>query len=135
MSNPPTMQSDRHETSAQRAMANTEIWIEDTPAADDRPAAADEVEALQEEVRQLQQALASHTVIDQAMGIAMALGRLTSDQAWNVLREVSQRTNIKRRVVAGRITARAHIGELDSCLRIALEQAIQTQNSGRGGRA
>jgi len=52
---------------------------------------------------QLEQALASRTTIDQAMGILMAQRRCTADQAFAWLRTHSQNTNRKLRDVAGEI--------------------------------
>lgn len=37
--------------------------------------------ALQEEVEQLKEAVASHAVVDQAIGVVVALGRMTPDEA------------------------------------------------------
>ncbi|MFF3418182.1 ANTAR domain-containing protein [Streptomyces sp. NPDC002698] len=34
---------------------------------------------------QVQQAIHSHAVVDQAVGVVLAVGRLTPDQAWDVL--------------------------------------------------
>jgi len=45
-------------------------------------------------------ALASRSVIDQAIGIVMAQRRCTASDAFSTLRTVSQRRNIKLRVVA-----------------------------------
>lgn len=82
---------------------------------------------------QLRQALASPTaVIDQAMGIVMALGRLPANEAWNVLREVTQRTNSKLHLVSQLLTAWAESGELHLGVRIALEEAVRGRKPGRG---
>ncbi|MGH3915070.1 MAG: GAF and ANTAR domain-containing protein [Pseudonocardiaceae bacterium] len=48
----------------------------------------------------LRTALASRSVIDQAIGIIMAQQHSTPEQAFTVLRTISQRRNIKLRVVA-----------------------------------
>ena len=56
--------------------------------------------SVQEQVDQLKEAVASHAVVDQAIGMVVALGRVTPDQGWEVLRDVSQHTNIKLRNVA-----------------------------------
>ncbi|MDX3455684.1 ANTAR domain-containing protein [Streptomyces sp. ME02-8801-2C] len=61
---------------------------------------AAEVERLQEEVQQLQQAIESRPIIDQARGILMAVESCTAEQAWDALRDASQRTNTKLREVA-----------------------------------
>ncbi|GAA3245473.1 hypothetical protein GCM10020256_72370 [Streptomyces thermocoprophilus] len=55
---------------------------------------------LQEQVDQLKEAVSSHAVVDQAIGMIVALGRMTPDQGWEVLKQVSQHTNTKLRNVA-----------------------------------
>ena len=64
---------------------------------------ATENERLHAENEQLRQAVTSHATIDQAMGAVVVLGRIAPDEAWCVLRDVSQRTNTKLRVVAEHI--------------------------------
>ncbi|MCF3961984.1 ANTAR domain-containing protein [Streptomyces fuscigenes] len=59
-----------------------------------------EAEGLRREVDGLRHALESHPVIDMARGLVMATGRCTPDDAWRVLVEVSQHTNIKLRAIA-----------------------------------
>lgn len=54
---------------------------------------------------QLQEALASRAVIDQALGIIMAQRRCTADEAFDTLRTVSQNSNVKVRDVAARLVA------------------------------
>jgi hypothetical protein len=54
----------------------------------------------------LQNALASRAVIDQALGIIMGQNRCTADEAFEVLRSISQNRNIKLRdIAADMITA------------------------------
>jgi GAF domain-containing protein len=48
----------------------------------------------------LQAALASRAVIDQAMGIVMGQNRCTADEAFEVLRSISQNRNVKLRDIA-----------------------------------
>jgi GAF domain-containing protein len=57
----------------------------------------------------LQAALESRGVIDQAKGILMARHKLTADQAFQVLAQMSMRTNRKLRAVANDLV---HTGEL-----------------------
>ncbi|THA26254.1 ANTAR domain-containing protein [Streptomyces sp. RKND-216] len=64
-----------------------------------------EVERLRDEVGQLQRAIESRAVIDQARGMVMVMCRCTPHSAWDVLVEVSQRTNTKLRTVAGSLVA------------------------------
>jgi hypothetical protein len=59
-----------------------------------------EAEGLRREVDGLRHALESHPVIDMARGLVMAAGGCTPDDAWRVLVEVSQHTNIKLREIA-----------------------------------
>jgi AmiR/NasT family two-component response regulator len=56
-----------------------------------------------EKVRQLQEALETRIVIEQAKGILMERGRCSSDVAFEALREASQRTNRKLRMIAGEV--------------------------------
>ncbi|MCD7445546.1 ANTAR domain-containing protein [Streptomyces lincolnensis] len=84
----------------------------------------DRVFALQAEVDQLKEAVASHAVVDQAIGMVVALGRLTPDQGWEVLKEVSQHTNIKLRNVADLILVWGRAGEMPREIRAELEDAL-----------
>jgi hypothetical protein len=59
-----------------------------------------EVERLRRENAQLQEALDSHAVVDQAIGVLIGLGPMSACDGWDVLREISQHTNIKVRAVA-----------------------------------
>ncbi len=64
-------------------------------------------QARQDEIStQLEQALSSRTVIDQAIGILMAEQRCTPDEAFALLRAHSQNTNRKIRDLAGDIIRR-----------------------------
>ena len=58
------------------------------------------------EVSQLQQALASRSTIDQALGVLMAQNRCTRDEAFGILRRASQHRNTKLRDVAAAIIHR-----------------------------
>lgn len=57
-------------------------------------------------VSQLQEALASRSTIDQALGVLMAQNRCTRDEAFGILRRASQNRNIKLRDVAAAIIYR-----------------------------
>ncbi|MEV0177453.1 ANTAR domain-containing protein [Streptomyces sp. NPDC050803] len=88
---------------------------------------ADETERiseLQEEVQQLKEAVESHAVVDQAIGMIVALGRVAPEQGWAVLKEVSQHTNIKLRNVADLILIWGRNGELPPEIRAELEDAL-----------
>lgn len=73
----------------------------------------DTVLRLEDENLQLKEAVRSHAVVDQAIGVILAVGQLTPDQGWDVLRSTSQNTNIKLRHVAELIVDRAAV-PLDS---------------------
>ncbi|NGO11877.1 ANTAR domain-containing protein [Streptomyces sp. HC44] len=72
----------------------------------------DRVLQLEAEVAQLQQAVNSHAVIDQAIGVVVAVGQMTPEEAWDVLRETSMCTNIKLRHVAELVVDWGRTGEL-----------------------
>jgi len=85
---------------------------------------SDRIFALQEEIGQLKEAMVSHAVVDQAIGMVVALGRVTPDQGWEVLKDVSQHTNIKLRNVADLILIWGRSGEIPPEIRAELEDAI-----------
>ncbi|MEY2242184.1 ANTAR domain-containing protein [Streptomyces sp. BF23-18] len=82
------------------------------------------VRELEGENSQLQEALRSHAVVDQAIGVVLALGGLTPHEAWHVLRAVSQRTNVKLRNVAELVIEWARTEELRPDIRDELEQQL-----------
>ncbi|MEV6021044.1 MULTISPECIES: ANTAR domain-containing protein [unclassified Streptomyces] len=85
---------------------------------------SDRVFALEAEVQQLKEAVTSHAVVDQAIGMVVALGRVSPDQGWAVLRDVSQHTNIKLRNVAELILVWGRDGEIPRDVRAELEDAL-----------
>jgi hypothetical protein len=82
------------------------------------------VVALEDENLQLKHAVHAHATVDQAIGVILALGGLTPDEGWDVLRSISQRTNIKLRHVAELIIEWARTGDLCSDIRRELEQHL-----------
>ncbi|MBN0046699.1 ANTAR domain-containing protein [Streptomyces actuosus] len=80
---------------------------------------------LQEEVDQLKEAVSSHAVVDQAIGMIVALGRVTPDQGWLVLKEVSQHTNIKLRHVAELILIWGRSGRMPEGIAAELAEALE----------
>ena len=58
------------------------------------------------EIAQLQEALASRSTIDQALGVLMAQNHCSRDQAFTILRRASQNRNIKIRDVAAALIER-----------------------------
>ncbi|SDD92873.1 ANTAR domain-containing protein [Streptomyces prasinopilosus] len=85
---------------------------------------ADRILQLEEEVQQLKEAVVSHAVVDQAIGVVVVLGRVSPDQGWTVLREISQHTNVKLRDVAGAIVASGRTGVLPPGIRAELRNAL-----------
>lgn len=79
---------------------------------------------LVDENRQLQRAVSSHAVIDQAIGAVVVLGKIPPEEAWRALRDVSQRTNTKLRTVAEHILAYAQGGSLPEAERVELGKAV-----------
>ncbi len=66
-------------------------------------------EAQSNVAEQLQIAMASRAVIEQAKGVLMGLRKVTAAEAFDLLREASQRQNMKLRIVAQQVV---DIGEL-----------------------
>ncbi|GAA3698509.1 GAF and ANTAR domain-containing protein [Microlunatus aurantiacus] len=62
--------------------------------------------AADERASQLEQALASRTTIDQALGVLMAQNSCSADEAFGILRRASQSRNVKLRDVAALIIER-----------------------------
>ncbi|MDL5205342.1 ANTAR domain-containing protein [Streptomyces sp. ALI-76-A] len=60
---------------------------------------------MEQENAQLRQAVNSHATVDQAIGVLAAMHRLALAAGFEVLREVSQRTNIKLHTVAESVIA------------------------------
>lgn len=81
-----------------------------------------------ERVRQLEQAVVSHAVIDQACGVLMALSRCSPDQAWKLLVSLSQNSNIKARVVAEAIVAYAQGEQLPDAVRRCLKKELEIRS-------
>ncbi|MFD7438898.1 ANTAR domain-containing protein [Streptomyces sp. NPDC059861] len=84
----------------------------------------DRLRALEDEIVQLKEAVCSHAVVDQAIGMMVALGRVTPDEGWAVLKEVSQHTNTKLRTVAELVLAWGREGEMPPEIRAELEDAL-----------
>ncbi|MCM2390644.1 ANTAR domain-containing protein [Streptomyces albipurpureus] len=87
---------------------------------------------LREEIAGLRKAMASHPIIDMARGIMMATASCTPEEAWQMLVQVSQRSNVKLRDVARHIVASTHGPQPPSPVRAAL-RAVYTARAGRGG--
>lgn len=85
----------------------------------------DQLKALQEEVGQLRQALISHALIDQAIGVVITVSRLRPEQGWDALKHMSQHTNTKLREVARCLVQWPAHGTLPEAVRRALPAAVE----------
>lgn len=95
------------------------------PAPDPDPDSdSDQIFRLQEEVRQLKEAVVSHAVVDQAIGVVVVFGGVTPDEGWIVLKEVSQHTNIKLRNVAETVLIWGRTGVMPPEILAALEDRL-----------
>lgn len=94
----------------------------------------EKIEELQEEIAQLKQALVSHAVVDQAIGVVTAVSGLHPEQGWEVLKTVSQRTNTKLRDVALHVVHWPDLGSLPAEIRPALRIALAEAHAVHGGR-
>jgi len=74
---------------------------------------------------QLALALETRAVIDQARGMVMALAPCTGDRAWDLLVGVSQRCNIKLRVVAAALVATTAGKTLPADIQRELRRALR----------
>ncbi|MEU6324529.1 ANTAR domain-containing protein [Streptomyces sp. NPDC047009] len=94
-----------------------------------------EYERLGEENEQLQRAVTSHAIVDQAIGALVVLGRIPPEEAWRALRDVSQRTNTKLRVVAEDVLKFAQGGtlpnvELDELPPVTFSVRVKEESAG-----
>jgi ANTAR domain len=81
----------------------TSAFPERRSQASDLDTALRQIERLRAENQQLQRAVSSHATVDQAIGVLLTLGRIGPDDGFDVLREVSQRLNIKLSALAAEI--------------------------------
>ncbi|MEU3842576.1 ANTAR domain-containing protein [Streptomyces sp. NPDC028635] len=91
---------------------------------------AERIRELTETVEQLKQAVTSHAVIDQAIGVVVAVGRVPPAEAWDALRETSMCTNVKLRRLAELVVAWGRTGALPTAVRQQLTARLD-----RRGRA
>ncbi|MFJ5531812.1 ANTAR domain-containing protein [Streptomyces sp. NPDC093261] len=71
-----------------------------------------ECDRLRAENRQLRRAVSSRAQVDQAIGAVVVLGRVPRDEAWGILRDVSQHTNTKLSLIAEHVLKFAQGGDL-----------------------
>ncbi|MBB4717743.1 hypothetical protein BJ965_007625 [Streptomyces luteogriseus] len=76
----------------------------------------------------MRQAVDSHARIDQALGILIATHRMTPAAGFEVMREVSQRTNIKLHTVAETVIGWALGQSLPESVGQELEAAVQRRS-------
>ncbi|WP_435279702.1 ANTAR domain-containing protein [Streptomyces sp. 1222.5] len=81
---------------------------------------------LEKEVLQLRQAVSSHAVIDQAIGVLICLHEISPDTGFTVLRTASQLANIQLHTVAEAVVAWAHTHQpLPTPIKEALNEALR----------
>jgi hypothetical protein len=90
------------------------------------------VTRLEQENAQLRQAVNSHAMVDQAIGVLAAVHRIAPAAGFEVLREVSQHTNIKLHTIAEMMIGCALGQPLPETVERELGQAVQ-RHSGQGG--
>ncbi|MEU7061837.1 ANTAR domain-containing protein [Streptomyces sp. NPDC046197] len=83
-----------------------------------------EVEQLRAENEQLQWAVASHAVVDQAIGVLVMMARISPEDGFTVLREVSQHTNTKLSSIAEQIIKHAQGAGLSETVLSELQAAL-----------
>ncbi|MGW6928200.1 ANTAR domain-containing protein [Streptomyces sp. NPDC054950] len=86
------------------------------------------VARLEQENAQLRQAVDSHAVVDQAIGVLVAVHRIAPAAGFEALREVSQHTNIKLHAVAERVIGWALGQSLPQTVERELGQAVQRRS-------
>ncbi|MER7479064.1 ANTAR domain-containing protein [Streptomyces sp. NPDC126510] len=84
---------------------------------------------LEQENDQLRQAVASHATVDQAIGVLLAVHRIPPTAGFEVLREISQQTNIKLHSVAETVIGWALGEPLPGLVGKALDAAVQRRSS------
>ncbi|MFE4669727.1 ANTAR domain-containing protein [Streptomyces sp. NPDC056716] len=87
--------------------------------------AAEQVGALAEEVAQLRRAVDAHALVDQAIGVVIAVGNLRPEHGWTVLKHISQHTNLKVREVADALVRWPSGEQLPEAVRSALAHALE----------
>ncbi|MGW7385560.1 ANTAR domain-containing protein [Streptomyces sp. NPDC054794] len=83
-----------------------------------------QVEQLRAENEQLQRAVASHAVVDQAIGVLVMMAGISPEDGFTVLREVSQHTNTKLSSIAEQIIKHAQGAGLPETVLSELNAAL-----------
>ncbi|MER5198927.1 ANTAR domain-containing protein [Streptomyces sp. NPDC002755] len=86
------------------------------------------VAGLEQENAQLRHALGSHATVDQAVGVLAAIHRIRPAAGFEVLRQVSQQTNIKLHTVAEMVIAWALGQPLPQTVGHELGEAVQRRS-------
>ncbi|MYW63458.1 ANTAR domain-containing protein [Streptomyces sp. SID8379] len=93
-------------------------------SAPDATEASEAQAALETEIARLRDSMGARAGIDQAVGVILTMGRMTPAEAWDVLREVSMRTDVTVRQVARQLVEYARSGELPRPVRDELERQV-----------
>ncbi|GAA2557834.1 hypothetical protein GCM10010423_69390 [Streptomyces levis] len=88
-------------------------------------AQAERIASLERENAQLRQAITSHATVDQALGVLLAVYRFAPADGFELLREVSQRTNLKLHIVAQAVLDWALGQPLPSTVGRELDTAVE----------
>ncbi|MET9762638.1 ANTAR domain-containing protein [Streptomyces sp. NPDC006372] len=88
------------------------------------------VTGLEQENAQLRQAVGSHATVDQAIGVLIAVHRILPAAGFEVLREISQQTNIKLHSVAESVIGWALGKPLPGPVAEELDEAVQRRSRG-----
>ncbi|MEE1836567.1 ANTAR domain-containing protein [Streptomyces sp. SP17KL33] len=83
-----------------------------------------EVEQLRIEKEQLRRAVTSHAAVDQAIGVLVLVGKITPEDGFTVLREISQHTNTKLSSIAEQIVKHAQGADLPDTVLTELRAAL-----------
>ncbi|WP_394435835.1 ANTAR domain-containing protein [Streptomyces sp. SGAir0957] len=94
------------------------------PDAPENGSATEERAQLEAQAAHLRQMVSGRAVLDQAVGVLLTLGRITPAGAWDVLREISERTAVPVRETAAHLVGYARSGELPDGLRAELERHL-----------
>ncbi|MFI9753467.1 ANTAR domain-containing protein [Streptomyces collinus] len=94
----------------------------------------DAVARLEGEVVQLRRAVDSHATVDQAIGVLIAVYRIVPEGGFEVLREVSQHTNIKVRALAEMVIGWGMGAALPPSVAGELDEAVERHPRADGHR-
>ncbi|MFD7439707.1 ANTAR domain-containing protein [Streptomyces sp. NPDC059861] len=87
---------------------------------------------LEQENAQLRHAIGSHATVDQAIGVLIAIHQIPPAAGFEVLREVSQHTNIKLHTVAESLIGWALGEQLSEPVDRALQDAVHRRSGPAG---